>query len=94
MKIIFSFNALKAFQSVKLAEPEKAERIKNILKDAVQHPEFGLGEPVALEGKYKGLWQRKISFNEFLYYIFNIVFRCFIFSVSFESFERVNGISL
>jgi Txe/YoeB family toxin of Txe-Axe toxin-antitoxin module len=71
MKIIFSSNALNAFQSVKLAEPEKAERIKNILKDAVQHPEFGLGEPVALEGKYKGLWQRKISFNEFLYYIFN-----------------------
>ena len=58
MKIIFSSNALNAFQSVKLAEPEKAERIKNILKDAVQHPEFGLGEPVALEGKYKGLWQR------------------------------------
>lgn len=71
MKIIFSSNALNAFQSVKLAEPEKAERIKTILKDAVQHPEFGLGEPVALEGKYKGLWQRKISFNEFLYYIFN-----------------------
>lgn len=71
MKIIFSINALNAFQSVKLAEPEKAERIKNILKDAVQHPESGLGEPVALEGKYKGLWQRKISFNEFLFYIFN-----------------------
>jgi hypothetical protein len=30
-----------------------------------------VGEPIALEGKYKGLWQRKISFNEFLYYIFN-----------------------
>ena len=71
MKIGFSPNALNAFQTIKRLDPDKAERIKNILKDAMQHPEFGIGDPVALEGKYKGLWQRKISFNEFLYYIFN-----------------------
>ena len=71
MKIDFSPNALNAFQTIKSLDPDKAERIKNILKDAMQHPEFGIGDPVALEGKYKGLWQRKISFNEFLYYIFN-----------------------
>ena len=71
MKIDFSPNALNAFQTIKRLDPDKAERIKNILKDAMKHPEFGIGDPVALEGKYKGLWQRKISFNEFLYYIFN-----------------------
>ena len=71
MKIDFSPNALNAFQTIKSLDPDKAERIKNILKDAMQHPESGIGDPVALEGKYKGLWQRKISFNEFLYYVFD-----------------------
>ncbi len=71
MKIEFSLNALSTFQKIKSLDSDKAERIKTIIKDAVQHPEFGMGEPVALDGKYKGLWQRKISFNEFLYYIFN-----------------------
>jgi Txe/YoeB family toxin of Txe-Axe toxin-antitoxin module len=71
MKLNFSINALNVFQQVKSLDPAKAERIKTILKDAVQHPEFGMGAPVALEGKYKGLWQRKISFDEFLYYVFD-----------------------
>ena len=71
MKIDFSPTALNAFQTIKNIDQDKAERIKNILKDAMQHPESGIGDPVALEGKYKGLWQRKISFNEFLYYVFD-----------------------
>lgn len=71
MKIRFSPNALNTFQTIKSLDPAKSERIKSILKDAMQHPEFGMGEPIELEGKYKGLWQRKISFNEFLYYVFN-----------------------
>lgn len=71
MKLKFSPNALNTFQQVKSLDPARAERIKTILKDAVLHPESGIGEPVALEGKYKGLWQRKISFNEFLYYVFD-----------------------
>ena len=71
MKLNFSPNALNTFQQVKSLDPARAERIKTILKDAVLHPEYGIGEPVALDGKYKGLWQRKISFNEFLYYVFD-----------------------
>ena len=71
MKLNFSPNALNTFQQVKSLDPARAERIKTILKDAVLHPESGIGEPVALDGKYKGLWQRKISFNEFLYYVFD-----------------------
>ena len=71
MKIDFSSNALNVFQTIKSTDPKKVERIKTILKDALQHPEVGMGEPVALDGKYKGVWQRKISFNEFLYYVFD-----------------------
>ena len=71
MKLNFSPNALNTFQQVKSLDPARAERIKTILKDAILHPDSGIGEPVALDGKYKGLWQRKISFNEFLYYVFD-----------------------
>ena len=71
MKLEFTPKALSTFQTIRSLDPDKAERIKSILKDAMQHPESGVGEPVALDGKYRGLWQRKISFNESLYYVFN-----------------------
>lgn len=71
MKLEFSPNALKCFQAIKNADIEKAEKIKMILKDALLHPEKGIGDPITLDGKLKGLWQRKISYNEFLYYIFD-----------------------
>lgn len=71
MILKFSENALKYFQTIKSIDNQKAERIKLILKDALQHPQNGLGEPIALKGKLKGLWQRKISYNEFLYYTFD-----------------------
>ena len=71
MKLEFSPQALKSFQLIKESDSVKAEKIKTILKDALQHPEKGLGEPIALDGKLKGLWQRKISYNEHLYYFYD-----------------------
>lgn len=71
MKLEFTPNAYKTFQTVKSTDPEKAERIKVIIKDAMLHPDSGVGEPILLDGKLKGIWQRKISFNEFVYYIFD-----------------------
>lgn len=71
MKLEFAPQALKSFQKIKESDSAKAEKIKTILKDALQHPEKGLGEPIALDGKLKGLWQRKISYNEYLYYFYD-----------------------
>lgn len=71
MKLEFTQNVFKCFQAIKCSAPEVADRIKSVLKDALQHPETGLGDPTALEGKFKGLWQRKISFNEFITYAFD-----------------------
>ena len=71
MKLEFAPQALKSFQLIKESDSVKAEKIKAILKDALQHPEKGLGEPVALDGKLKGIWQRKISYNEYLYYFYD-----------------------
>lgn len=71
MKLEFTQNVFKCFQAIKCSAPEVADRIKSVLKDALQHTETGLGDPTALEGKFKGLWQRKISFNEFITYAFD-----------------------
>jgi len=68
MRVEFSPSALECFQTIKSIDQQKAEKIKLIIKDALLHPEVGLGDPTALEGKLKGLWQRKISYNEHLYY--------------------------
>ena len=71
MKLEFTPNALKCYQAIKRAAPEVAEKIKSLLKDTLQHPQTGLGEPTPLDGKFKGIWQRKISYNEFFSYAFN-----------------------
>ena len=71
MKLEFAPDALKCYQTIKNTNPEKAEKIKGILKDTLIHPEIGIGEPTILDGKLKGIWQRKISYNEFIYYFFD-----------------------
>ena len=71
MKLQFSSKALAAFELVKKNSPELAEKIKSILKDMLLHPSEGVGEPVCLNGEFKDVWQRKISHNEYINYIFN-----------------------
>ena len=71
MKIKFTPQSLKAFHIIKHVDAQKAEKIKHILSDALQHPTVGYGDPVALDGKLKGLWQRTIAYKEFLYYSFD-----------------------
>lgn len=71
MKLEFAPDALKCYQAIKNKNPEKAEKIKGIIRDILMHPEIGIGEPTALDGKLKGVWQRTISYNEFIYYFFD-----------------------
>lgn len=71
MKLQFSSKALAAFELVKKNSPELAEKIKLILKDMLLHPADGVGEPVCLNGEFKDVWQRKISHNEYINYMFN-----------------------
>ena len=77
MKLEFAPDALKCYQTIKNTNPEKAEKIKGIIRDILMHPEIGIGEPTALDGKLKGVWQRTISYNEFIYYFFdNSMYLC------------------
>ena len=71
MKLQFSSKALTTFELVKKNSPELAEKIKLILKDMLLHPAEGVGEPVCLNGEFKDIWQRKISHNEYINYMFN-----------------------
>lgn len=71
MKLQFSSKALATFELVKKNSPELAEKIKSILKDMLLHPAEGVGEPVCLNGEFKDVWQRKISHNEYINYMFN-----------------------
>lgn len=71
MKLEFTPAALSAYKQIKASSPELAERIKVLLKDALLHPESGKGEPVPLEGRFKGIWQRRISYNEYISYAFD-----------------------
>ena len=71
MKLQFSSKALTTFELVKKNSPELAEKIKSILKDMLLHPAEGVGEPVCLNGEFKDVWQRKISHNEYIDYMFN-----------------------
>ena len=71
MKLEFAPDALKCYQTIKNTNPEKTEKIKGIIRDILMHPEIGIGEPTALDGKLKGVWQRTISYNEFIYYFFD-----------------------
>ena len=71
MKLQFSSKALTTFELVKKNSPDLAEKIKSILKDMLLHPSEGVGEPVCLNGEFKDVWQRKISHNEYINYMFN-----------------------
>lgn len=69
MKLKFSPKALECYQFIKHQSPEKAEKIKALIEDVLMHPEIGMGNPTPLDGRLKGVWQRTIAFNEYLYYI-------------------------
>lgn len=71
MKLQFSSKALTTFELVKKNSSELSEKIKSILKDMLLHPAEGVGEPVCLNGEFKDVWQRKISHNEYINYMFN-----------------------
>lgn len=71
MKLQFSAKALETYNVIKQSSPTLSDRIKEIIKDILLHPKSGIGDPVCLEGEFKDVWQRKISCNEYLNYVFD-----------------------
>lgn len=71
MKLEFLPGALNAYKALKVSSPERAAKIKEILRDTLEHPDTGLGEPTRLSGQYLGVWMRRLSVKDELYYIFD-----------------------
>ncbi len=50
MKLEFLPSALNAYKVPKGSRPEYAAKVKEMLRDALEHPDAGLGEPTRLSG--------------------------------------------
>lgn len=62
MKLLFTPEALASYNDIKASAQREADLIKNVLKDALAHPETGKGSPQALTGALAGLWSREYGF--------------------------------
>lgn len=71
MKLEFMPKAMEAFQLIKSQSPETYEKLKASIKDALEHPESGLGNPTPLDGPYKGFWERRVTFEDGFIYAFD-----------------------
>lgn len=71
MTLEFLPSALEAYKALKSAKPAAAATIKSVLVDALEHPAAGIGEPTQLSGAYNGIWVRRLSPNDELFYVFS-----------------------
>lgn len=58
MKLLFTPEALAAFEELKKSHPREVESVKDVLKDILAHPSSGMGNPEKLSGALSGLWSR------------------------------------
>lgn len=72
MKLLLGKQAFEVYERYKSDAPELARKIKDILKDALDHPAEGLGAPTCLDGPYSGLWQRSFSPGKVIIYSFDV----------------------
>jgi len=61
--------ALEAYRKMKEADSGKAEKVKSLLADMLQHPATGKGNPLRLEGEFRNLWQRTLATGERIVYL-------------------------
>lgn len=67
----FFQKAYKTYQHLKERDAAFAGELKRFILDIVEHPDIGLGDPVALGGEFDGLWQRTIAQDAFILYTYD-----------------------
>lgn len=68
MKLLFTPEALAAYNELKSTAHREAEQVKDIIKDILSHPKTGKGSPEALTGALSGLWSREYGLYRQLVY--------------------------
>lgn len=71
MILEFLPGALDTYKSLKGANPSLASKAKATILDALEHPTIGIDEPVQLTGVYRGIWMRRLSATDEMYYVFD-----------------------
>lgn len=71
MRLLFTPEALEAYESIKKTHPRECEQVKDILKDVLLHPDSGKGSPTALTGNLCGLWSREYGVHRQIIYQFS-----------------------
>lgn len=90
MTLEFLPKALDTFRQLKERDSGLADRVKAVLKAVLEHPESGIGSPTQLQGKYAGVWVRKISPRDSIYYAFNSEKVLVLSIVSFTSASHIS----
>lgn len=68
VKVIWHETALEHYNYWKENDPDKVERIKNLILSIKQSPFKGIGKPEPLKGDLSGLWSRRINKEHRLVY--------------------------
>lgn len=70
MKLLFTPEALAAYNDLKSTAQREADQVKDVIKDILSHPENGKGSPEALTGALSGLWSREYGlYRQIVYQI-------------------------
>ena len=70
MKLLFTPEALVAFNELKTSNSREAGQVKDTIKEILSHPSSGKGNPMPLSGALYGLWKRDYGVFRQLVYSF------------------------
>jgi Txe/YoeB family toxin of Txe-Axe toxin-antitoxin module len=70
MKLLFTPEALVAFNELKTSNSREADQVKDTIKEILSHPSSGKGNPMPLSGALYGLWKRDYGVFRQLVYSF------------------------
>ena len=68
MKLLFTPEALAAYNDLKSTAQREADQVKDVIKAILSHPETGKGSPEALTGALSGLWSREYGLHRQIVY--------------------------
>lgn len=69
MRLLFTPEALSAYNDIKATLPREADQLKSLIKEILIHPGSEKGNPEPLTGALSGLWSREYGFHRYIVYL-------------------------